>query len=129
MSSILQLIDVSKKTTLLVDTQLVPSTVNVHTSGRRWKACVSSAGEGFKSWGQLPHLTSISLQNGWRIGDEAMQALGSCQAPLRCLNMKGCRLVTNAGLAALVSLHHLTHLSLQASHLLLAHAAHQQSSH
>ena len=29
--------------------------------------------------------------------------------------MKGCRLVTNAGLAGLVSLSHLTHLSLQVS--------------
>ena len=44
-----------------------------------------------------------------------MQTLGSCQAPLRCLNIKGCRLVTNVGLAALVNLNHLTHLSLQAS--------------
>ncbi len=75
-------------------------------------ACWWYAGEGFKSW-SLPHLTSISLQNGWRVSDEGMQALGSCQAPLRYLNMKGCRLVSNTGLAALVRLSHLTHLSLQ----------------
>lgn len=66
------------------------------------------------------------MQNGWRIGDEGMQALGSCQAPLRHLNMKGCRLVTNAGLAALVALNHLTHLSLQASESCLCVDLHVQ---
>ncbi len=34
---------------------------------------------------------------------------------MRHLNMKGCRLVSDAGLAALVRLSHLTHLSLQVS--------------
>lgn len=34
---------------------------------------------------------------------------------MRHLNMKGCRLVSDAGLTALVRLSHLTHLSLQVS--------------
>ncbi len=34
---------------------------------------------------------------------------------MRHLNMKGCRLVSDAGLAALARLSHLTHLSLQVS--------------
>ena len=72
-------------------------------------------GEGFRSWGQLLHLTSISIQNGWRVNDNGLETLGCCQAPLRHLNMKGCRLVSDAGLAALVMLSHLTHLSLQVS--------------
>ncbi len=72
-------------------------------------------GVGFRSWGQLLHLTSISIQNGWRVNDEGLETLGCCQAPMRHLNMKGCRLVSDAGLAALVRLSHLTHLSLQVS--------------
>ena len=72
-------------------------------------------GEGFRSWGQLLHLSSISIQNAWRVNDKGLETLGCCQVPMHHLNMKGCRLVSDAGLAALVRLSHLTHLSLQVS--------------
>ena len=74
---------------------------------------VCAAGKGFASWGSAQHLTALSLQNGWQVTDEGMEHLGLCLTALRSLNLKGCRLITDAGLAALVHLRRLTHLSLQ----------------
>ena len=93
----------------------VPKLSNMHVTFPWIQLLLCVEGEGFVSWSQLPHLTSVSLQNGWRVSDEGLEALGRCQAPLRHLNLKGCRLVSNSGLAALVKLSHVTHLSLQVS--------------
>lgn len=55
----------------------------------------------------------MSLQNALRIKDKGVQLLGSCLTALRSLNLKGCRLITDHGLADLAPLTQLTHLALQ----------------
>ena len=100
--------------TLMLTLHCTANTVLLCTLPPERRTCEQfSAGEGFTSWGQMSHLTSMSLQNAWRIQDQGVQVLGGCLTALRSLNLKGCRNVTDHGLADLAPLSQLTHLSLQ----------------
>jgi hypothetical protein len=55
---------------------------------------------------------SLSAQNGWRIEEEGLAALAALST-LRMLNLKGCRSISDLGVAALQPLTGLQHLSLQ----------------
>ena len=80
------------------------------------KTCARPAGGGFSTW-QLTCLTSLSLQNGGSLSDCGLAAVAQQLSSLRCLNLKGCRAVTDAGLAFLSGLTCLSRLRLQVQQL------------